>query len=86
MRCSMSAAMASTVSYTHLTLPTDQRRKELRAYAAYLVETGGLAVASEARGIGAPSTGHARVVATLDNGRARLSRIAEMRHARGGDA
>ena len=75
----------SNFLHMSLALPTDKRRKEIRAYAAYLGETGGLAVASAARGIGAPSTGHARVVATLDNGRARLSRIAEMRHSRGED-
>ncbi|BCT94148.1 hypothetical protein LYSHEL_00190 [Lysobacter helvus] len=67
-----------------MVLPTEQRKRELKAYAAYLVEAGELAMAPDINGNGAPSTGHARVRATVANGRVSLCRIAAMRHARGG--
>jgi len=84
--CGGTLVFDTNSNFLHRTmvLPTEQRRRELKAYAAYLIEAGELAMAPGIAGIGAPSTGHARVRATVENGRVSLCRIAAMRHSRGG--
>lgn len=63
---------------------TDQRRRELQDYTAYLIKTGSLAVTDGLKGIGAPGPGHARVAASVDRGRVTMVRNPAMRHAHGG--
>ena len=59
---------------------TDQRRKELKNYIAYLVREGQLGVLDGVRGIGAPRGSESRIHATIEGGRVRLRRNAAMRH------
>jgi hypothetical protein len=85
--CGGTVVFDSNGNFLHLSLvgATDQRRKELQQYAAYLVRVGDLTVADTTHGIGQPGTGLSSVSAVIDRGRARLIRNAAMRHAyRGG--
>ncbi|QSX74006.1 hypothetical protein HIV01_012340 [Lysobacter arenosi] len=74
-------------NYLHAALvpSTPQRIRELKDYAAYLVQSGNLAIADAMAGIGAPSIGGAAVSATVDRGRVCLKRNAAMRHHHSGE-
>ena len=61
-------------------LATDQRRRELKDYIAYMVTEGELGIVDGVRGIGAPNADQAKIRATLEAGRVRLKRNAAMRH------
>ena len=65
-----------------LVLPTDTRRKALKDYASYLVRSGSLGVSDGIKAIGAPGSEGKRIQASIENGRAKLVRVAAMRHAR----
>lgn len=85
--CGGTLVFDSAGNFLHLAMvsSTNQRKKQLREYAAYLVKTGGLAMADGIGGVGAPTTGGARVSATVDRGRVTLKRIAAMRHCGHGE-
>ena len=80
--CGGTVVFDSNGNFLHLSLvPSNEKRKrELKAYVAYLVKTGSMAMAAH-NGLGAPGKA-ASVLATVTQGRVRLSRIAAMRHAR----
>ena len=59
---------------------TDDRRKELALYAAYLVEQGYLSLDNGERGVGAAANGMHKVIGRLENGHLSLRRNAAMRH------
>jgi hypothetical protein len=85
--CGGTVVFDSNGNFLHLSSvpPTETRRQELKDYAAYLVKVGDLSVADGTRGIGAPGTEGTRIRATVEGGRAKLTRNAAMRHVRDGD-
>lgn len=81
--CGGTVVFDSNGNFLHLSLvtPTEERRRALKRYAAYLVKTGDLTVSDGFAGIGAPGKDSIRICASLENGRVKLTRNAAMRHA-----
>jgi len=75
----------SNFLHSSLVLPTEQRRRSLLAYIAYLVREGRIGVTDGARGIGAPGADSYPVRAILEGNRVRLERNAAMRHGKPGN-
>lgn len=82
--CGGTLVFDSNSNFLHMALvpSSEQRKRELKSYLAYLVRTGRLAIAPENNVVGTPGTGLATVLATVSQGRIRLSRISAMRHSR----
>ena len=85
--CGGTVVFDSSGNFLHLALVTasEGRKKQLRDYAAYLVKVGDLAVSDGIKGIGAPGIGEARIHASIDGGKVKLTRNAAMRHVRHGE-
>ncbi len=85
--CGGTLVFDSNGNFLHMSLvkATDQRRKQLQDYTAYLVKSGDLAVTDGLKGIGAPGPGRARVAASVDGGRVTMVRNPAMRHATPGE-
>lgn len=60
---------------------TESRRKELAAYVSYLIKTGSITTDEGELGLGGASSRGAKIIASLRDGRIKLSRNAAMRHA-----
>jgi hypothetical protein len=84
--CGGTLVFDGTGNFMHRSLvtATERRRAELRDYAAYGIAEGYISVSDGMNGIGAPSHGSSPLHATIENGRARISRNAAMRHHRAG--
>lgn len=82
--CGGTLVFDSNSNFLHMSVltPTDARRRELKSYVSYLVRTGRLALAPNRNVVGTPSPELATVLATVSEGRARLSRVSAMRHTR----
>ena len=82
--CGGTLVFDSSSNFLHLSLvpSTETRKRELKSYVAYLVRTGTLEMAPAFNAVGMPGSSLASVVAKLDQGQARLSRIPAMRHSR----
>jgi len=84
--CGGTLVFDSSGNFLHmaLVLPSDTRREELRAYAAYLVEEGSIGVSDGIRGIGAPGLSQFPIRASLQGHRLVLDRNPALRHRRRG--
>ena len=84
--CGGTVVFDSNGNFLHLSrvLSSADRKRDLKRYAAYLVENGYLSVADGVAGLGGPDGGDARIRATVVGNRVSLTRNAAMRHARGG--